>query len=65
MEEALAILRVRVKAHGLVQVAHILGHNNTQTLSRWLKINRIPGGKVKGIIAIFEEERAKMIKGKR
>jgi hypothetical protein len=69
MSELLSALKLQVQARGLVDTAHMLGHNNTQTLSRWIRLGKIPDGQVGGVRAILEVNKvlkaAKTLRGGR
>lgn len=58
MDEVLRALKAQVEKCGLFETAILLGHNNTQTIRRWLKDNRIPDGKVKGTKVILDASKA-------
>ena len=59
MKDVLTTLREQVSASSLVDIAIVLGHNNTQTISRWLKTGKIPDGKVKGVKALLDANKSK------
>lgn len=63
MDEVLNALKVQVESCGLLQTAVLLGHNNTQTIRRWIKDGKIPEGQLKGTRAILES--SKILKPKK
>lgn len=60
MKDVLTALKEQVAASSLVDTAHLLGHSNTQNISRWIKNGKIPDGQVKGIGAILESNKTKI-----
>lgn len=63
MDELLATLKGLVEKTSLVQVAHMLGHTDTQTLRRWINQGRIPKSSLIGVRSTLEVN--KVIKTKR
>lgn len=62
MEEIVETLKVLVKSRGSVEVAVMLGHNNTQTLSRWIRTGKIPKGKLLSIEVLLFNGAEKKLK---
>ena len=62
MESVLNALKVQVMASGLAKTAVMLGHNNTQNISRWIRQGRIPAGAVEGTKAILDQKKSEKIK---
>ncbi len=56
MDNTLLIIKRLVKERGLPAVAVMLGHRDTQRISRWIKDNGIPQLHIKGIRAILAQE---------
>ena len=48
-------LRALVDRDGIVQVASMLGHRNTQTIYRWLSHNKIPTNYVIGLSLVLDK----------
>lgn len=57
MEEILTALKEQVTASGLVKTAHMLGHTNTQNISRWIRQGRIPSSVVAGTKEILDKNK--------
>jgi hypothetical protein len=58
LEEILTALKEQVTASGLVKTAHMLGHTNTQNISRWIRQGRIPSSAVVGTKAILDKSKS-------
>lgn len=64
MENVLDALKVQVMADGLAKTAVMLGHKNTQNISRWIRQGRIPESAIAGTKALLDKESSKSKKAK-
>jgi len=53
MDNTLEIIKDLVKRDGVLSVAQMLEHSDTQNIKRWIKNDKIPSGQIAGIRAIL------------